>query len=304
MRTKKRLLISMFIVGIIVLGISFFCHFKSFYDFWVNLWLAIFGGAVVGFIMALSEYFSEKRRDMELFWVEVTKALRHIYRFQFFHKNDNVELVINCLHELKSNNFAVLCGRSKKSNAKDELLKSLLGDEIDNIKTETDVECADEIYTHELEGVIENLLECINSYKAIRNFNWEGLDFAFGNLDFIFGNRSIRRKIAGEVYGAISDIQKEVQDHFRFFDLINSEHYLDAPICIERLSVLAENLFTVECMEMGNRRSMRVRATKYDYLIDLMDKFRTKMYLGAKRTKFEPTYIVGYVLPCNREETL
>lgn len=73
-----------------------------------NILLALFGSAVLGFIMSLTEYFAVKRKAMELFYEEAINAIIVIGKANYYFDDDDsnkVEKLIDCYVELDNKNW-------------------------------------------------------------------------------------------------------------------------------------------------------------------------------------------------------
>lgn len=109
MRAKKWLTISTVVctIGSIVSMIVFKnIHIDMGYD----VALAIFGSALLGFIMSLIEYFSERKSSMEEFWSEAIQVLVQLRQAKPIVLSEPEELVLNSLFEDESNGTMKLYG--------------------------------------------------------------------------------------------------------------------------------------------------------------------------------------------------
>lgn len=62
--------------------------------------LAIFGSALLGLIMSLVEYFSERKKAMEQFWIEAKRVLAQFRKAKYIYFDEPEEIVIGCINEL------------------------------------------------------------------------------------------------------------------------------------------------------------------------------------------------------------
>jgi len=67
--------------------------------------LAIFGSALLGLIMSLVEYFSERKKAMEQFWIEAKRVLAQFRKAKYIYFDEPEEIVIGCIAE----NYYILC---------------------------------------------------------------------------------------------------------------------------------------------------------------------------------------------------
>ena len=73
MKAKKWLIIITLIVSIVSFIIAFVIGKKStciYYD----VSMALFGSAALGFIMSITEYYVERRKAMEEFWIQAVNV--------------------------------------------------------------------------------------------------------------------------------------------------------------------------------------------------------------------------------------
>ena len=102
MKAKKWLTIITLAISIIALVLAFAIGKESnsiFYD----IEMAILGSALLGFIMSLTEYFVEKQKSMEEFWLQATKVLKELRKIKYL--DAPAELVLNALQEENSNEW-------------------------------------------------------------------------------------------------------------------------------------------------------------------------------------------------------
>lgn len=195
MRVKKWLT---YITGIITL-VSFIAIIiieaeqaqKKAYD----IFLAIFGSGLLGMIMSLIEYFTERRKAMEEFWTESKKVLDKLKDMQpVVMEDEPKELMMNCIEE-KFNNDA--CDKFRYNIAKMLDMKksteylveyeSWLEEHQNMPFTENDDRetIIREVANSRIEGTIKHLDEKINEYITISKIDLQSLDNAYGNLDFL-----------------------------------------------------------------------------------------------------------------------
>lgn len=63
--------------------------------------LAIFGSALLGLIMSLVEYFSERKKAMEQFWIEAKRVLAQFRKAKYIYfVNQEGILLIGCLQKI------------------------------------------------------------------------------------------------------------------------------------------------------------------------------------------------------------
>lgn len=65
--------------------------------------MALLGSAVLGFIMSLTEYYVEKRKAMEEFWLQSNKTLKELRKIKYLELDAPVELIKDALLEEQAN---------------------------------------------------------------------------------------------------------------------------------------------------------------------------------------------------------
>ena len=100
MNAKKWVTIVTLICTIIavVLMTVFKCCFSD-GNIGYDIALAIFGSALLGLIMSLVEYFSERKKAMEQFWIEAKRVLAQFRKAKYIYFDEPEEIVIGCIAE-------------------------------------------------------------------------------------------------------------------------------------------------------------------------------------------------------------
>ena len=158
MRAKKWLTISTVIctIGSIAL-IIFFKNIDIRIGYDISL--AIFGSALLGFIMSLIEYFSERKSSMEEFWSETMRVLAQFRQAKPIVLSEPEELVLNSLFEDESNKMKKSYGEKlseslglKEENVAKEAYIAWLEshDPMSLTKNDNITELFDEVYEYHL----------------------------------------------------------------------------------------------------------------------------------------------------------
>ena len=77
MKAKKWLIIITLIVSIVSFIIAFVIG-KKVLAYIYDVSMALFGSAALGFIMSITEYYVERRKAMEEFWIQAVNVLKRI----------------------------------------------------------------------------------------------------------------------------------------------------------------------------------------------------------------------------------
>ena len=78
--------------------------------------MALLGSAVLGFIMSLTEYYVEKRKAMEEFWLQSNKTLKELRKIKYLELDAPVELIKDALLEEQANEKPSLNPSNKGAN--------------------------------------------------------------------------------------------------------------------------------------------------------------------------------------------
>lgn len=67
--------------------------------------MALLGSAVLGFIMSITEYYVERRKAMEEFWIQVINILKNLRKIKHLDLDAPADLVIEAFGEEHSNEW-------------------------------------------------------------------------------------------------------------------------------------------------------------------------------------------------------
>lgn len=262
---------------------------------WYDYSMAIFGSALLGFIMSVTEYFVERRRAMETFMTESSKALAKLRKIKYLDTDAPLDKIIACFWEEQHNERVksiksmgdVANGLSIKEEHpnRDDLIswfkknKRELTSVCDNSQLIAYYESAMEKYRQDSQVVIDSCL-------FIATIDLEELDKAYGNLDF-FLNCDIRHKLAyPRIYTQIRkyrELANEAKHHFQSL----KEGKGNFTVCVELARDICNIVFEVKESSKGNHITKNVFQTVFDNIEDALDDFWCKTYhkkLDGKRT--------------------
>ena len=205
MKAKKWLTIITLVITALSLVLAFIIG-KNNNCITYDISMAIFGGAVLGFIMSLTEYYVERRKAMEEFWLQANQVLNELKKIKYLDVDAPINLIVDAMHEDNSNvlkeKFHLLSDDEKISvSAKDKLISwykeniSLSFDENTNVNMELT-----QLYDSKMASYKEVFLQCMDSYRKASMVELGNLDNAYGNLDFIIANNCILQKAYDQIY--------------------------------------------------------------------------------------------------------
>lgn len=102
MKVKKLLTIITLVITVLSLVITFVIGKNSnciIYD----ISMAIFSGAALSFIVSLTEYYVEKRKAMEEFWLQAIKILNKLKKIKYLDVDAPINLIVDAIQEEDSN---------------------------------------------------------------------------------------------------------------------------------------------------------------------------------------------------------
>lgn len=291
MKAKKWLTIITFVVSILSLVLAFIIG-KSANCIFYDIAMALFGSAVLGFIMSATEYFVERRKAMEEFWIQAINILNELRKIKYLDIDTPEELVLDCLKEEQINK---LKERFSENNdiqhiAKDSLI-SLLEENI-TISSPTNADL-DSI----LEEYIQNIDKCMDSYRQVSTIEKGLLDNAYGNLEFIFGNRKIRQNAYDKIYDKIRKILYDIKSEAFHFNLLK-EGKGNYVICALKIYELNSKYFKVTNKNIHGYKNTLVYQHVFDEIEESLEKFRRKIY-RTKYEKVKPEPVLGKMIHFN-----
>jgi len=178
-----------------------------------NISLAIFGSAVLGFIISLIEYFDIRRSVLEEFYLEALKINGLIHEAGYFYTDEPIEFVLDCIVEELNNSYNIKFYMETKHDARDKWINEyhrMHSLELQNCSDSNDLCMA--IYKSTLNDYNEELEKCFDSYIDITNLPLASFDNAYGKINFIFGNKKFRMWIYQTIYTPIHNINRSAQE--------------------------------------------------------------------------------------------
>ena len=287
MKAKKWLIIITLIVSIVSFIIAFVIDKKStciYYD----VSMALFGSAALGFIMSITEYYVERRKAMEEFWIQAVNVLKELKKIKHLDLDAPLDLIIEAFGEERSNEwnqmFAMLSeDKEIHHDAKNNLISwyeaniPLPFDE----NTDTDKEL-EELYKTKLESYKKSFMYCMDSYQIASSVELGLLDNAYGNLDFIFANRCIRKKAYDSIYDKIRKSVIQFKTEVYHFNLLKDGKG-NFPVCATKVSDLDKDYFWSNEETVHGYTNTLIYQNIFDDIDASLEEFRCKIY----RTKYE-----------------
>ena len=245
--------------------------------------MAIFGGAALGFIMSLTEYYVERRKAMEEFWLQATKVLNELKKIKYLDVDAPINLIVDAIHEDDSNalkeKFHLLSNDEKISvNAKENLISWYK----ENIPIPFDENTDDNkelthLYDSNMAGYKEVFLQCMDSYREASMVELGNLDNAYGNLDFIIANKCIRQKAYEQIYDKLRKIVYQFRNEVYHFNLLKDGNG-NFPVCILKVSELNQKYFLSKEENLQGYTNVSIFQNVFDDIDASLENFRCKIY--------------------------
>ena len=292
MRGKKWLTIITFGCTVIALIIAFAVG-KDSGCITYDIAMAVFGSALLGFIMSLTEYFVEKRNAMECFWQESRDALIKLRKVKYINIDAPVDLVHACFQEEWSKDFMKIIDPTAKDDAKTALI-SWYEENIPMSWTEyDDIDAAlDKIYDDQMKSYREEYMKCIDSCIEASKTDLGALGNAYGNLDFIFCNSCIRNKAFSEIYDKISTVRNLLLSESYHFSLLKNGQG-NFPVCAGKADDICKKVFDVQLKTESGYETKLVYQKALDDIDEALENFRIKIYRNATAEYPERIPVLG-----------
>lgn len=286
MKAKKWLTIITLVVAFLSLVVALILG-KDSNCIYYDISMALLGSAVLGFIMSITEYYVERRKAMEEFWIQATKVLKELRKIKHLEADAPLELIITAFGEERSNEwnqmFSMLSEDKEIHNeAKIDLISwyeehiSFPFDE----NTDVDKELED-YYKSRMEEYKESFIRCMESYQIASAVELGVLDNAYGNLDFILTNKCIRKKAYASIYDKLRKVVIQFRTETYHFNLLKNGKG-NLPVCATKVSNLNKKYFISKEEVIHGHTNTLVYQNVFDDIDASLEWFRCKIY----RTKY------------------
>lgn len=287
MKAKKWLTISTLIVSLLSLVAAFVIG-KGSNCICYDISMALLGSAVLGFIMSITEYYVERRKAMEEFWIQATNILKELRKIKHLDLDAPTDLIIKAFGEEYSNEwnqmFSILSEDKKIHHESKDNLISWYKENIPlpfDENTDIDKEL-EELYQSKMESYKKSFMHCMQGYQLASSVELGTLDNAYGNLDYIFANKCIRKKAYDLIYDKIRKIVIKFKTETYHFNLLKDGKG-NFSVCATKVSDLDKEFFlSKEETEHGYTHTL-VYQNVFDDIYVSLEKFRCKIY----RTKYK-----------------
>lgn len=281
MKAKKRLTIITLVITVLSLIIAIIIGKNSdciIYD----ISMSIFGGATLGFIMSLTEYYVERQRAMEEFWIQAINILNELKKIKYLDVDAPINLIADAINEENSNawreKFPFLNDDEKISvSAKKKLISWCEENAIVPFDKNADAMELEKLYESQMDGYKEVFFQCMDSYREASKIELGNLDNAYGNLDFIMANKCIRQKAYELIYDKLRKIIYQFQSEVYHFNLLKDGKG-NFSVCVLKVSELNQEYFCSKKKKIQGHTNVLIFQNVFDDIEDSLEKFRCKIY--------------------------
>ena len=248
--------------------------------------MAIFGSALLGFIMSLIEYFAERRKAMESFLSAAYKVYVQLRKIKLLKLDQPQDLILDCILEEQSNKMWGKCdGETAKElgfgavhKKRDAYIAWMQENEPMSFSESDDIESIlIQIYNERIEDYSNMFMKYIDMYIVASKIDLEDLSNAYGNLDFLFGIRTIRLAAVKSIYSQLQEYCRKINLEVYFFNMVKDEKG-SFGVCCKKIMELNDFFFITETTQDDGREWTVIYQRKLDDISDRMEEFRSKIY--------------------------
>lgn len=256
--------------------------------------MAVFGSALLGFVMSIIEYNVTRRTAMELFWQEAEKVLRKLRKIKYFHTDAPLDKILDCISEEQGNAFVKRLGNAaeliptkEKHTKKDDLISWFEENIPMPFSPDDDIdEMLNTYYESSMASYRQDIQKVIDSCFAAADIDLGALDNAYGNLDF-FVNKNIRNNLAySKIYDKIREYRNLALAEKYHFQLLN-EGKGNFAVCVKKALDICDKVFAVKESSTDTYNSKIVYQTAFDDIDDALEDFRCKIYYKEREKSVE-----------------
>lgn len=258
--------------------------------------MAVFGSALLGAIMSLTEYFVERRKAMEQFWDEARKVLHELRKIRYINTEAPHDLIHACFVEEESNKWKQMFSGNLSETARKNLISWFRENRVIPFREDDDIEALlNQIYEERMEYFHKEYQRAIDSYADAANINIDQLENAYGSLDFFF-NRCIRNKAYNNIFQKIREFISRLHQERYHFNLLRENHGR-LSICADKAYQICQYAFMEKNDVASDSWEKIIYQGLFDDIDDALEWFRCEIYRNKKYKPVEkiPFLAVGKV---------
>lgn len=302
MKAKKWLTIITLVVTLVAMIVALYAKCNK-YDLAYDFSMAIFGSALLGFIMSLTEYFTERRKAMEDFLRASYKVYSKLRKIKYIDTDEPRDLIIDCIAEEQRNAYCCgLEGETAKAmgmivdhTKRDEYIEWMEANEAMSFSEEDDIQgILIQTYNQRIEDYKKLFMSRIDMYLETSKIDFEDLANAYGNLDFLFGNKTIRQKAYNSIYQKLQDWRNKLLIESYHFGLLK-EGKGNFAISVRKLFELNDMFFEAKSEHTTSEIHTVVYQRLFDDMADRIEEFRCSTYFKKNVTYEKKTPVLSKI---------
>lgn len=258
--------------------------------------MAIFGSALLGFIMSLIEYFAERRKAMEDFLGAAYKIYVQFRKLKYIEFSEPKDIVLDCIAEEQHNKYvesfgielAKDLGLTINHQKRDEFIAWIEENEYTCFSENDDIESIlIQIYNERIKDYTDRFMKHIDMYIALSKLDLENLSNFYGDLDFLFNNRKMHFLAGKSIYSKFYEYRNKILQEVYHFNMLK-EGNGNFKVCCYKVVELNDFFFETNTTVNSDEIKTTVYQTKFYDISDKMQEFRSKIYFKKKKTiKYE-----------------
>ncbi len=294
MRAKKHLTIITAACALLSMITAIFIG-KECNCIWYDIFIAIFGSALLGFIISFIEYFGERRNSMEWFYQEASIALNELRKLYPFTEDAATDLLFACFREEERNTMSHLAGEESRYEAKDALISWLKeNDDLSFIPEGEQDLYLEQKFESFLQDARKSAKHLIEGCVDIARLDLRNLDNAYGSLSFIWHDHQIREDLA---YKRIYDVIRKYRDLARVemphFQMLKDD-VGSFGVCFKKAVAISAQFYDVREKTVGKEHSKAWFQSGFDQIANALDEFRCEIYHDRQPEIIEAQPVVSY----------
>ncbi len=260
-------------------------------DLMYDISMAIFGSALLGFIMSLIEYFAERRKAMEAFITASSKVISQLRKIKHIDVCEEEKThFLNCLKEEQHNFYVESLGTDSAKSLGMKIEYKKRNAYIAWIESSEFPPCSEEdlknefflqIYNQRMNKHKSEIKSHMDIYLGLAEISLEELDFTYGNLDFLFWNRGVRNRAYISIYSCLHDYVNKIRFEAVQFKILKDGNGNEA-VCADKIFQLNDFFLELSKEQSDGREIINVYQKLFDDICDEITYFRKKTYFKNK----------------------
>ena len=290
------------IIAVVLMPVFKYCFSEG--NIGYDIALAVFGSSLLGFIMSLVEYFSERKKAMEQFWIEAKRVLSQFRKAEYIYFDEPEEIVTGCIAENYYNKrakelppgVAGIFGPEESHEYQEKYTQWMEENEPMSFTENDDIgNILNQICISRMENYEKTVNKVIDNYIELSKISLYELDSAYGNLNFIFANNNIRLKAYNEIFNKIRTIKQKILEETYHFNLYK-DNKGNFAVCMSKAIEVSKVLFIEEKKSEDVFDYVSIYQKEFDDIEESLETFRAKIYFRSKVESIERIPVTGRMM--------